>query len=263
MVYASGLNQAEGQKKNDLHLNFNLSAQGDRVFLFDPAGNLVDKLSAGAFLGDVSYGRNGSDERFYYTQPTPGGENGQGQAGITSQPVFETLPGIFDGPVAVSLRAGEGETIHYTTDCTTPTADSPAYTGPIQVSENTVIRAVALRDGYLTGYSNTGTFLFTTDGVDHSLPVATLVTDPDNLWDSKTGIYATGDQFDPDAASYTDVLSSATYYQSKFDTEEEVDEIWTKPGGLFPDGGGAAGIQPECGYPHRRQLWPGPGAKGL
>lgn len=229
VVYASGLNQAEGQKKNDLHLNFNLSAQGDRVFLFDPAGNLVDKLSAGAFLGDVSYGRNGSDERFYYTQPTPGGENGQGQAGITSQPVFETLPGIFDGPVAVSLRAGEGETIHYTTDCTTPTADSPAYTGPIQVSENTVIRAVALRDGYLTGYSNTGTFLFTTDGVDHSLPVATLVTDPDNLWDSKTGIYATGDQFDPDAASYTDVLSSATYYQSKFDTEEEVDEIWTKP----------------------------------
>ena len=25
------------------------------------------------------------------------------------------------------------------------------------------------------------------------------------------------------------MLSSATYYQSKFDTEEEVDEIWTKP----------------------------------
>lgn len=138
-----GLNQAEGQKKNDLHLNFNLSAQGDSVFLFDPAGNLVDKLSAGAFLGDVSYGRNGSDERFYYTQPTPGGENGQGQAGITSQPVFETLPGHLRRPVAVSLRAGEGETIHYTTDCTTPTADSPTYTGPIQVSENTVIRAVA------------------------------------------------------------------------------------------------------------------------
>ena len=66
-------------------------------------------------------------------------------------------------------------------------------------------------------------------GVDHSLPVATLVTDPDNLWDSKTGIYATGDQFDPDAASYTDVLSSATYYQAKFASEEEVDEIWTKP----------------------------------
>ena len=69
--------------------------------------------------------------------------------------------------------------------------------------------------------------------------MVTLVTDPDNLWNSKTGIYATGDQFDPDAASYADTLKSATYYQAKFATEEQVDTIWEKPAAfsLFDDNG--------------------------
>lgn len=239
VLYASGLNRADGQKKNDLHLNFNIGASGASLFLFDPAGELVDKLSAGAFLADVSYGRSPEDARAYYTEPTPGAANGTGYAGITSQPVFETTPGVYDAAVAVALRAGEGETIRYTTDCTTPTADSPLYNGPIQVSENTVIRAVALRDGYLAGFSSSGTFLLKGDNVNHSLPIVTLVTDPDNLWDSKTGIYATGEKFDPDAASYADVLTSALYYQAKFQSEEERDEKWERAAclGVFDEGG--------------------------
>lgn len=238
VVYASGLNKADGQKKNDLHLNFNISAAGDSLFLFDPQGALIDKLSASAFQPDVSYGRSASDERAYYTETTPGSANGNGYAGITAQPRFLTTPGIYDGAVSVELRAGDGETIHYTTDCTTPTASSQAYSGPLSLSENTVIRAVAIRDGYLTGYSNSGTFLFKGDNVNHTLPIVTLVTDPDNLWNSKTGIYATGDAFDPDAATYGDVLTSATYYQSKFLSEEQRD-AWERAAcfSLFDESG--------------------------
>ena len=54
------------------------------------------------------------------------------------------------------------------------------------------------------------------------------MSDPVNLWDSKTGIYATGEKFDPDAASYADVLTSALYYQAKFQSEEERDEKWER-----------------------------------
>lgn len=139
----------------------------------------------------------------------------------------------------MELAAGEGETIYYTTNCTTPTKSSQAYNGPIQVSKNTVIRAVAARDGYLTGFSNSGTFLFRSDHVNHALPIATLVTDPDNLWNSKTGIYATGDNFDPDAPTYGEVLTSATYYQAKFLSEEQRDANWERPAcfGLFDETG--------------------------
>ena len=139
----------------------------------------------------------------------------------------------------MAITAGEGETIRYTTDCTTPNASSEVYSGELSISKNSVIRAAAFRDGYLSGDVATATYLFRSDGVNHALPVVTLVTDPDNLWNSKTGIYATGDQFDPDAASYADTLKSATYYQAKFATEEQVDTIWEKPAAfsLFDDNG--------------------------
>ena len=237
LLYATGSTD-KAQKKN-LKLNFCISSTGEALFFFDPNGKLIDKLSAGRMRSGQSYGRDGSDNRFYYAEPTPGAQNGKGYEGITQLPAFSVTPGIYDNAVTVAITAGEGETIRYTTDCTTPNASSEVYSGELSLSKNSVIRAAAFRDGYLSGDVATATYLFRSDGVNHALPVVTLVTDPDNLWNSKTGIYATGDQFDPDAASYADTLKSATYYQAKFATEEQVDTIWEKPAAfsLFDDNG--------------------------
>lgn len=237
LLYATG--SADKAQKKNLKLNFCISSTGEALFFFDPNGKLIDKLSAGRMKSGQSYGRDGSDNRFYYAEPTPGAQNGKGYEGITQLPAFSVTPGIYDNAVTVAITAGEGETIRYTTDCTTPNASSEVYSGELSISKNSVIRAAAFRDGYLSGDVATATYLFRSDGVNHALPVVTLVTDPDNLWNSKTGIYATGDQFDPDAASYADTLQSATYYQAKFATEEQVDTIWEKPAAfsLFDDNG--------------------------
>lgn len=237
LLYATG--SADKAQKKNLKLNFCISSTGEALFFFDPNGKLIDKLSAGRMKSGQSYGRDGSDNRFYYAEPTPGAQNGKGYEGITQLPAFSVTPGIYDNAVTVAITAGEGEAIRYTTDCTTPNASSEVYSGELSISKNSVIRAAAFRDGYLSGDVATATYLFRSDGVNHALPVVTLVTDPDNLWNSKTGIYATGDQFDPDAASYADTLKSATYYQAKFATEEQVDTIWEKPAAfsLFDDNG--------------------------
>ena len=237
LLYATG--SADKAQKKNLKLNFCISSTGEALFFFDPNGKLIDKLSAGRMRSGQSYGRDGSDNRFYYAEPTPGAQNGKGYEGITQLPAFSVTPGIYDNAVTVAITAGEGETIRYTTDCTTPNASSEVYSGELSISKNSVIRAAAFRDGYLSGDVATAAYLFRSDGVNHALPVVTLVTDPDNLWNSKTGIYATGDQFDPDAASYADTLKSATYYQAKFATEEQVDTIWEKPAAfsLFDDNG--------------------------
>lgn len=237
LLYATG--SADKAQKKNLKLNFNISSTGETLFFFDPGGKLIDKLSAGRMKSGQSYGRDGSDNRFYYAEPTPGAQNGKGYEGITQLPAFSVTPGIYADTVTVAITAGEGETIRYTTDCTAPNAGSEVYGGELTISKNTVIRAAAYKDGYLSGDAATATYLFKGDGVDHALPVVTLVTDPDNLWNSKTGIYATGDKFDPDAASYADTLQSATYYQAKFATEEQVDTIWEKPAAfsLFDDNG--------------------------
>ena len=243
LLYATG--SADKAQKKNLKLNFCISSTGEALFFFDPNGKLIDKLSAGRMKSGQSYGRDGSDNRFYYAEPTPGAQNGKGYEGITQLPAFSVTPGIYDNAITVAITAGEGETIRYTTDCTTPNASSEVYSGELSISKNSVIRAAAFRDGYLSGDVATATYLFRSDGVNHALPVVTLVTAPDNLWNSKTGIYATGDQFDPDAASYADTLKSATYYQAKFATEEQVDTIWEKPAAfsLFDDNGKQAFTQ--------------------
>ena len=53
-----------------------------------------------------------------------------------------------DSGVELTLStATAGAEIHYTTDGTTPSASSTAYTAAIAVSENTTIKAIAIKDG--------------------------------------------------------------------------------------------------------------------
>ena len=208
--------QTEGddpQKKNPARLSFNISASGESLFLFDPNGQLLDKLSAGRMKSGLSYGRDASDNRMYYTEPTPGSANGSGYKGVTSTPVFDINPGIYSEAVTLTLTAAEDEVIRYTTDSTTPNASSPVYTSPIQMSKNTVVRAAAFKDGCLTGDTATGTYLFTSDNVNHTLPVVTLVTDPDNLWDDEKGIYAYGEEYDP-SLPYGEAIVTANYFEN-------------------------------------------------
>ena len=113
--------QAEGdsgQKKNPARLSFNISASGESLFLFDTNGQLLDKLSAGRMKSGLSYGRDGSDNRMYYTEPTPGSANGSGYKGVTSTPVFDLNPGIYSEAVTLTPTAADDEVIRYTTDST-------------------------------------------------------------------------------------------------------------------------------------------------
>jgi len=237
-VYASGLPAGDAQKKNQLDLTFSISSMGEALYLFDPQGNFLNKLNAGAFMPDVSCGRDENGKTVYYKTATPGSANGTPSDGITATPVFATSPGIFDSSISLEISVPAGEMVYYTTDCTTPATSSKQYTGPISISENTVVRAISIRDGYITGSSVSGTYLFTTDGVDHSLPIVTLVTDPDNLWDEKTGIYAYGENFD-DSGSLADMLLSANYYEGRGYQGEEIQSEWERPGNfaIFNDDG--------------------------
>jgi hypothetical protein len=63
-----------------------------------------------------------------------------------STPTFSPLPATaYSAATRVSLDAATtGAAIHYTTNGSTPTPSSPTYTGPIDVYENTTIKAIAV-----------------------------------------------------------------------------------------------------------------------
>ena len=139
----------------------------------------------------TSLGRVQTDALMYYFEdPTPDAQNTSPSAGVCAMPTPDTAPGSYDGAQQVTLTCStEGANIYYTLDGTEPTQSSKQYTGAISIGETGMIRARAFRDGYIDSTVKTVTYFI---GETHSLPIVSLVTDPDLLFDPETGIYVLG-----------------------------------------------------------------------
>jgi hypothetical protein len=64
-----------------------------------------------------------------------------------SAPIFSVTPGSYPSPQTVTISGPAGASIYYTTNGLQPTSSSTKYTGPITVSSNEVIQAVAIESG--------------------------------------------------------------------------------------------------------------------
>ena len=64
-------------------------------------------------------------------------------------PVIDPNGGFFTGGTTVRITcATEGAVIHYTTDGTTPTANSPVYTGPLNIYQTLTVKAIAVKNEF-------------------------------------------------------------------------------------------------------------------
>jgi subtilase family serine protease len=75
-------------------------------------------------------------------------------------PSFSPGSGTYNTPQAVTMSdATPGVTIYYTTDGSTPTTSSPKYAGPITISTNTTLHAIAAGNGYGASSEAFGTYV--------------------------------------------------------------------------------------------------------
>jgi uncharacterized protein YjdB len=90
------------------------------------------------------------------------GGNVQAQAMVTvvaSTPTFTPAGGTYNSAQTVTINSPlSSAVIHYTTDGSTPTVNSPAYTGPMTVSTTETIRAIAVASGYSNSSVASGTY---------------------------------------------------------------------------------------------------------
>ncbi|MBQ7514262.1 MAG: chitobiase/beta-hexosaminidase C-terminal domain-containing protein [Prevotella sp.] len=130
-----------------------------RRIVFTPAVELKDELKNTSVI-ITCYDRNGnvvkrvtSADDGTVEEPdntTETGENDGGNSGSTSESVDSpTISGntSFADTTQVSMSGPTGAEIHYTTNGSDPTTESPVYSEAFTLSETTTVKAIAIKDG--------------------------------------------------------------------------------------------------------------------
>ena len=111
------------------------------------------------------------DERLgYLLEPTPGSVNTVSFPSPPTPPEFSIERGYHDAPFELALATDDpGTEIMYTLNATMPTeSNGDNYSSPLTISDTTVVRAVAVRDGKVVSPAATHTYLFIDDIVEQS-----------------------------------------------------------------------------------------------
>ena len=185
----------------DMHTDFRLDVgKGASVYLFKN-DVVIDSVIMQKKMPapNISYGRfdDNSDEWGYQTTPTPNKVNCKSFCKeILGEPIFSVKGGVFTNIKNTNIRltlpddAPEGTEIRVTFDGSEPTANSKLYLNPISVSASCVVKAKLFKEGYLSPMATTHSYIFFPREM--TLPVISISTNKEYLYDNKIGIYVDG-----------------------------------------------------------------------
>jgi len=188
----------------------NLSAGGETLYL-SRDGMAVDYMFLPALEPGRSYGRSNETREFsVLAAPTPGNTNDTGM-GLSARPEADVPQGVYQQD-SLSVTLSAPGKIYYTTNSTAPSTRSTLYTGPITLTQTTVIRAICCEDGKEPSSVVNLTYLINEAD---QLPALCIVTEPHGLFDPTYGMYMEGPNAEAEAphigANYwLDMEKSAT-----------------------------------------------------
>lgn len=225
LVYAGIAGDLE-DSEHDLYTGFHLSSKGGTITLTSPDGMLVDEFEYQECYNNVSYGRALKNGKVaLLNKATPGLANVSNVSKYISEQTMDILPefshegGFYEGPVTLTMDCPKGYSIYYTMDGSVPDFSSNVYKNPIvlnkidksksnyaniNTSSNTniclsynnklvkraiIIRARVCKNGKFAPNTKDATY-FIDDNPE--LITVSLITDSENLFDYKNGIYVGG-----------------------------------------------------------------------
>jgi hypothetical protein len=220
IIFASNMDIIIG---NEFHAGFRLENMKESLFLISPDGNIVDVIQPTCVPTDCSLSRqpDGSDN-LSVTRPTPGSVNDNAQT-VSVDFNVDTLmvslnSGFYDAPVSVSLaNLHPGNKIMYTLDGDDPDEESDVFNNPLYMEDLTphknrfankvetteepgnaifkanILRAVVYSGGCPASNEICNTYFINKSIKDrYGVPIVSLITDKDNLFDDEIGIYTFG-----------------------------------------------------------------------
>lgn len=144
LIWCDDRNEVFG---NDIHSNFKITQTkaNEAVVFSDPSLQIVDfNEIAQPSKKNQSWARttDGGPVWGIASDPSPGNTNTNVTSYYSSTPQLSPDAGLFTAPVQVTLSSSDPDaTIHYTLNGDEPTQTDPVYSGPITISQTTVVRA--------------------------------------------------------------------------------------------------------------------------
>lgn len=225
LVRASGKDRKENMQF--LHTNFKLNKDGENIVLTSQDGVTVDLMTVPKTKSNISYGRkpDGSDQYVIFQETTPNESNNYVNvfSKVTPMqrletPTFSYNGGFYKDELELEISTtNDNMIIFYTLDGSEPNLNSLIYKKPIlikskegerstlsqyvssgsplwkfnaeQIFMGTVVRARAYLNGVLSDEIVTNTYFIDPH---YTLPIISIATDTDNLFDYEDGIYTEG-----------------------------------------------------------------------
>ena len=178
------------------HASFKLST-GETIIISDTNEVVFDSIAVPEGLTpNLSRGRtpDGMGNWCFFNTPTPNSSNNQSNcySSITPAPVIDLPSGWYASTNPVSITTAKNATSHYTTNGDEPDQNDPVVNGNIYVSQTSVLSVKSFSNNGQALPSPTIDRTYIIDEDNYNLPVISIITDEDHLWDWNTGIYVMG-----------------------------------------------------------------------
>lgn len=173
-----------------------LDCDGGAIYISNPSGELVCSMTYPEALSRTSYARttDGAIEWGITSTPTPGWSNNTSVFSSVrlDAPMVDRDACLFTTPFTAKVEIPEGCTLRYTTDGTSPTLSRGEVStdGLFTVDSTVVYRFRLFRDGYLPSRIVTRSYIY--KDKEFALPVLSVATDADHLYDDSIGIFVRG-----------------------------------------------------------------------
>lgn len=259
----------DGEGLTELNTGFGLSKSGETLILSSPEGNELEQLEVPALAEDTTYGRS-SDGSYAVMSPTPASANISAPAEpvfslesgfystddvkeltiTSSDTIYYTLDGsdpttsetakVYSGAIPMYDRSIDDNVYskyqHEDNSAYSITLYLPYEANPQKLDKVTVVRAVSKSaEGAFSRVTSKTYFVMSGEKLEYytNIPVVSLVTDPDNLFDKDNGIYVTGQQYLDWAASADESAEvAANFLSTGRKWEREADITYFKNGNL-------------------------------
>ena len=234
---------------------------GTTVYLTGRTGDTLDSVTVPALEDGTAYYKEPSGDWGVHSVDNASAMASDASENILNPPVFSMPSGFYDNEFALSISSNAGTTVHYTLDCSTPTADSPTFSEDIKVYDKSneenrfrsipnviyrwrddgrfstpepvdkafIVRAVAVDENGNESAVKTASYFIGQDKY-RDKAVVSLVLDPGDLFDEENGIYVTGKEYDDWEAEDRKTKTREDYIAEAKANATEEDDDWERNG---------------------------------